>query len=700
MSGGLEYITGVSWPRSGHHLLVTILRKYFGRKFEYCNYYSSPGCCKTIPCTHCHHVTLSKNHDYDSIVPILGDQKYLIQYRKFCPSVISNFELYLGNRNADHDNWDEFYWFADIEAKKYVRLMERWSAAVAVNSTFARISYEQLSDAPLATLETIVKLMAPDRPYDEDRLSRIVQSVRQKTMKDGVTVVARDQGVHAGRVIRSFRFYDEARLEALDRMTRPAYDKMARLPVVTRSNAPTKPHGVANLSAPDRGKAAKHLFVDATGRLETIGKLSSDVSPLRSFIIRRAIEDPEVETVCYEPRINAFRHLTIGEQLLMTMEAPSQQTISRLRKNEDHNLRYMALRLALENPLPARGSEQHSVTTNTRVNFARTGLSFAKKTINGYRHYRRILQAYGWRSASGRSDIEELKNGILLKPDISDLDATVPEEIRATHSLAFILEEPIARPHPEIADNPERDISVVSQLTELLENGAQLLCASHASQAMLQDRLGKEDKPTARISQFRPPSLLFERAESLRRITRLYPEEPFILCPSPMDANGNHLLLAKVWKQAQDEGIGLPKLICFGKRETGVEELRKFLDAHPTLMEQIEFLEPVNDVELIDLYCGALFAIVPSSLEGRGAKAIECLDFGLPAIVSTAPPLMEAVHGLMPILHPNDQDGWYFKIRQLADNKAELDALRKALFEHHRPIELQESWKSIKEAIT
>jgi hypothetical protein len=516
---------------------------------------------------------------------------------------------------------------------------------------------------------------------------------------DGVTVVGHDQGVHAGRDIRSFRFYNEERFEILDRMTRPAYDKMAEQPAVTRSNAPTKPDGVADISEPHRGKDAKPLFVDATGRLESVDELPSNRSRLQSFIIGRAIEDPDVEAVCYEPRINAFRHLSIGEQLLMTMEVPSQRTLKWLRNNKGQGLRYMALRLALENPMPARGSDRRSATTNAKPNFASTGLSFAKNTIRAYRHYHRILQAYGWRSASRHGEIDGLENGILLIPDMPDFGASVSEEIHAKQNLAFIYEELIARRHPEIANDPAQDQSVVLRLTELLENGAQVLCASDASRVMLQEHLGKENKPTARISQFRPPSLLFEKAQSLGRITRLYPEAPFILCPSSMDASGNHLLLAKVWKQAQDEAVGLPKLICFGGRETGVEELRKFLDAHPTSMERIELLEPVNDVELIDLYRGALFAVIPSTMEGRGAKAIECLDFGLPAIVSSAPALMEAVHGLMPILSPKDQDGWYSIIRQLADTKSNLDTLRNSIFEHHQPIELQESWNTIKEAI-
>ena len=50
----------------------------------------------------------------------------------------------------------------------------------------------------------------------------------------------------------------------------------------------------------------------------------------------------------------------------------------------------------------------------------------------------------------------------------------------------------------------------------------------------------------------------------------------------------------------------------------------------------------LSDLELIGYYRQALFGVAPSRAEGWGFGASECLDFGIPVIVSTAPALREA----------------------------------------------------------
>ena len=59
----MDHVTGVSWPRSGHHLLVRMLKLYFGETFGYCDFYGGiEGCCKTVPCTRTDSVHLTKSH--------------------------------------------------------------------------------------------------------------------------------------------------------------------------------------------------------------------------------------------------------------------------------------------------------------------------------------------------------------------------------------------------------------------------------------------------------------------------------------------------------------------------------------------------------------------------------------------------------------------------------------------------------------
>jgi hypothetical protein len=81
MGKGIGYFQGVSWERSGHHLLERILIAYFGDEFGYCEHYSPDDCCKSVPCLKAGTINLSKNHDMKSIVPIVDGVKYIIQYR-------------------------------------------------------------------------------------------------------------------------------------------------------------------------------------------------------------------------------------------------------------------------------------------------------------------------------------------------------------------------------------------------------------------------------------------------------------------------------------------------------------------------------------------------------------------------------------------------------------------------------------------
>ena len=69
----------------------------------------------------------------------------------------------------------------------------------------------------------------------------------------------------------------------------------------------------------------------------------------------------------------------------------------------------------------------------------------------------------------------------------------------------------------------------------------------------------------------------------------------------------------------------------------------------------------------VGLPAAAAFA---KRVEGWGYAASECLDFGVPVIVSTTPALIEATRGLMPAIDADDQAGWYAAIRRIAEDMA------------------------------
>lgn len=229
MASDLEYFTGVSWPRSGHHLLVRILSAYYGDRFGYCEYYEPKDCCKKIPCCRAGVINLSKNHDYKNIVPIVDGGKYIIQFREFLPSLVSNFELFV---RKNKDSAIKFLEFAERETKKYCIFMNRWATAEAADATIVGISYERLTASPVETMETVVNLFSPPEPLDREKLRRSIESVERISVNRGVEPTERERGVLASRHIHSFRYYDEALFRTLDERTRTAYNEIAKLPVI------------------------------------------------------------------------------------------------------------------------------------------------------------------------------------------------------------------------------------------------------------------------------------------------------------------------------------------------------------------------------------------------------------------------------------------------------------------------------------
>ena len=143
----------------------------------------------------------------------------------------------------------------------------------------------------------------------------------------------------------------------------------------------------------------------------------------------------------------------------------------------------------------------------------------------------------------------------------------------------------------------------------------------------------------------------------------------------------------------------LPKLICVGKWGWGYGKLRDYLRRAPGLGERMIFTGQVGDLELIDYYRGAMFGVMPSLLEGWGLGASECLDFGVPVIVSTTPALQEATHGIMPSLPADDPKAWYAEIRKMVENRKYRLSLKAAIREHHQATATQASWESIKRTL-
>lgn len=207
-------IIGISWPRSGHHMLVRLLQLYFGPNFGYCDFYGGKPwveeidtCCGQIPCAHADRIWLTKNHDFDLDLPQIEGERYLIQYRDFAPSVISNFELHV--RNGGADTALSFRKFASGEFSRYLGFIERW-----VHSDFARdqlaLNYSTFLSDPQAELARTVAFIRPDMAIDTDRIAEAIANVDGQEVKQGKVKTLHKSGVHPERALKDFRHYTPA----------------------------------------------------------------------------------------------------------------------------------------------------------------------------------------------------------------------------------------------------------------------------------------------------------------------------------------------------------------------------------------------------------------------------------------------------------------------------------------------------------
>ncbi|XWN32521.1 MAG: hypothetical protein ROR55_05235 [Devosia sp.] len=205
----MQYCANVSWPRSGHHLLVAVLTALIGRRFGYCEFYTprqvpnSP-CCGLFPCAKLDLICMSKNHDFqfDSVVP--PGMKLIVQIRDYLPSMISDFEVYVAVGNDD--TVASFRRFAENRAHRYARFRHRWIVPDLPDRLI--VTYDDLTQNLEATLRTVAAFAELGAIGDE----HFARAIQPPPKRRGIPH-------HEGPLIRpardptAFRYYDEGFLK-------------------------------------------------------------------------------------------------------------------------------------------------------------------------------------------------------------------------------------------------------------------------------------------------------------------------------------------------------------------------------------------------------------------------------------------------------------------------------------------------------
>lgn len=434
---------------------------------------------------------------------------------------------------------------------------------------------------------------------------------------------------------------------------------------------------------------AGKLYVDATGLLPLLGFPVSGIARVQDYLVRQSLEDKDASTgpVVFDVSRNAFRELTVRELALFDSKDtdwPSADAgpLVKLRK---------MLRLARSNPHLKRDFDRLAATRITGKRSTHPAYIVCKTVV---RLYRLACRSMTLRQATNTTP--PLDRDIVLFPDPIGLGHSFQAAISACRHRAFICHDVIPSQSPELVGSDNHALEFTERLTQLLNEGAHALCVSEATRKALSRFVGGTGHSGLRSVAVPMPSILYDHATSAGSLDRQISEDPFVIYCSTIEVRKNHILLARIWKRAIDEGVNLPRLVCVGKWGWKVDELRTFIAANPQLTGHVDFVGQAGDCDLIELYRGALFGVMPSRDEGWGLGASECLDFGLPVVVSTAPALQEAVQGLMPAIDPDDQDAWYDEIRRLSFDDTYRAGLSARIRSRYKPVRPAESWRAIK----
>lgn len=222
----LKHVVGVSWPRSGHHLLVRLLSRYLRKDFIYCMNRTvqeavgrrKQSCCEGTLCDNRANVHFCKNHDTRGTVPQVSGQLYLVQYRDFLPAVVSSFECHLKVSNSS-DTFDAFKVMSRNRVDRYRAFLDKW--VHSNNSGIERlvVRYEDLTSRPEETMIGVLGLFGVDeKDVNLRRLRRIIEVAPKKTLDNNKEVNVKDHGVANTRRVEDFRHYRADWFAELERM--------------------------------------------------------------------------------------------------------------------------------------------------------------------------------------------------------------------------------------------------------------------------------------------------------------------------------------------------------------------------------------------------------------------------------------------------------------------------------------------------
>ena len=157
----------ITFPRSGHHLLINLLFRYFSKDLDfpqihghetpkkckkiikagnlrYCELYNH---CQQLGCTE--PVDIQKNHDFKLKLELPKDANVIVQYRKPLDTLISYFETF--RKDQSLYAWEKF---KKTKLAYYEGFINKW-----VKEKYFLVEYDSFLTSPRETLIYVLQML-------------------------------------------------------------------------------------------------------------------------------------------------------------------------------------------------------------------------------------------------------------------------------------------------------------------------------------------------------------------------------------------------------------------------------------------------------------------------------------------------------------------------------------------------------------
>jgi len=159
-----------TFPRSGHRVVVQVLRGYFGDRFHYTEIYVKPdqGLDKNPNCN------FQKEHDFDLKVPVRGSRLHLVQIRNPFDAIPGLAAMKVRAKSIPPD-WNK--WYRD-QAVYWSGFVSKWVYRPVPNRMV--LPYERMLEDPFDVFINVIKFITKSDTVDRGKLTHVLAQVEIK----------------------------------------------------------------------------------------------------------------------------------------------------------------------------------------------------------------------------------------------------------------------------------------------------------------------------------------------------------------------------------------------------------------------------------------------------------------------------------------------------------------------------------------